>query len=102
MTLMKQVYKSSTQTTHLREKVLRQGFTGDPGVHGVKLWVPVGQLDAPRRQQLPASELQLVIVDVADIGGVVADQVVQVALILEGLVRGLRTGHQLDPPHILF
>lgn len=71
--MKQEVYKSLTQTTHLREKVLGQWFTGDPGVHGVKLWVPVGQLDAPRRQQLPASELQLVIMDVADIGCIVAD-----------------------------
>lgn len=73
--LQQSVYKTKVQLTwtHLGEKVLRQWFAGDPGVHGVKLWVPVGQLDAPRRQQLPASELQLIVMDVADISRVVAN-----------------------------
>lgn len=72
--------------THLAEQVLRQWLAGHPGVHGVELRVAVGQLDAPRRQQLPAGELQLVVVHVADISHVVANQVVEVALVLQGLV----------------
>lgn len=77
--------------------MLGQLLAGDPGVHGVELGVPVHQFCAPWRQQLPASELQLVLVHVADVRHVVADQVVEVALILQGLVRLLRTEHQLDP-----
>jgi len=81
--------------------VLRQRLAGHPGVHGVEFGVALGQLDAARRQQLPAGELQLVVVHVAHVGDVVADQAVQVALVLQGLVGGLRAGDQLDPPHVL-
>lgn len=62
--------------------MLRQWFAGHPGVHGVEFWVTVAQLNTSWRQQLPAGELQLVIVHVADIGDVVANQEVQVALVL--------------------
>lgn len=72
--------------THLAEQVLRQRLAGHPGVHGVELGVAVGQLNTPRRQQLPAGELQLVVMHVADISHVVANQVVEVALVLQGHV----------------
>lgn len=78
--------------------MLGQRLAGDPGVHGVELWIPLRQFYPPRRQQLPAGELQLVVVHVADVGHVIANQVVEVALILQGLVQLLRTEHQLDPP----
>lgn len=77
-----------------------QRLPGDPGVHGVKVGVPVRQLDASRRQQLPAGEFQLVVVDVANVSHVVANQVVEVTLVLLGLVCGLRAWHQLDSTHI--
>lgn len=80
--------------------MIRQQLAGHPGVHGVELRVALRQLDASRRQQLPARELQLVVVHVADVSHVVTDQVVEVALVLQGLVRGLRTGNQLDPTHV--
>lgn len=80
--------------------MLRQRFVGHPGVHGVKLVVAVRKLDAARRQQLPAGELQLVVVHVAHVCHVVADQVVEVALILHGLLAGLRMRSHLDPSHV--
>lgn len=86
---------------HLAQQVLGQRLAGDPGVHGVELGIPLQQLDAPRRQQLPAGELQLIVVHVADVRHVVANQVVEVALILQGLVQLLGTENQLDPPHFL-
>lgn len=80
--------------------MLGQRLAGDPGVHGVELWIPVRQFYSPWRQQLPAGELQLVVVHVADVRHVVANQVVEVALVLPGLVQLLRAEHQLDPPDV--
>lgn len=76
--------------------MLRQRLVGHPGVHGVKLWVTDRELDATRRQKLSPSELQLVIMHVANIRHIIAYQVVEVALILQGVFGGLRTGNQLD------
>lgn len=92
--------KIPTNHVHLAQEVLRQRLAGHPGVHGVKLRVTVRELDATRRQKLPPSELQLVIMHVANIRHIVAYQVVEVTLILQGLFRGLRTGNQLDPAHV--
>lgn len=79
-------YKHTHTYTHLGEQVLGQRLACHPGVHGVELWVAFRQLYASWGQQLPACELQLVVVDVADVGYVIANQVVQVALVLHRLL----------------